>query len=42
MAAVATIANELPASLVTCLIRSQASHVDFATSNLPGYRVRPT
>jgi WS/DGAT/MGAT family acyltransferase len=35
MGVVATVANLVPTSVVTSLIRSQASHIDFATSNLP-------
>ncbi len=37
MANVATVANLLPTSVVTGIARSQAAHIDFATSNLPGY-----
>lgn len=37
MAAVATVANLLPTPWVTSAARSQAAHVDIATSNLPGY-----
>jgi hypothetical protein len=37
MGAVATVANLVPTSVVTSLIRSQASHIDFATSNLPAF-----
>jgi hypothetical protein len=37
MAAVATVANLLPTPWVTNVARSQAAHVDLATSNLPGY-----
>ena len=35
---VASVANFLPTALVTSLIRNQASHIDFATSSLPGFR----
>ena len=35
MGVVATVANLVPTSVVTGLIRSQASHIDFATSNMP-------
>lgn len=38
LAAMATVANLLPIPLMTGLARDQASHIDFATSNLPGYR----
>jgi WS/DGAT/MGAT family acyltransferase len=38
MAAVATVANLMPTALVIAIIRNQAGHIDFATSNLPGYR----
>jgi hypothetical protein len=34
---VATVANLMPTSVVAGLIRSQASHIDFATSNLPAF-----
>lgn len=37
MAALATLANLLPTPLVTSMTRSQAAHIDMATSNLPGY-----
>lgn len=37
MADVAAVANLLPASIVTGIARSQAGHLDFATSNLPGF-----
>ena len=37
MATVAAVANLLPTWMVTGLIRNQASHIDFATSNLPGF-----
>lgn len=37
MATVATVANLLPTWVVTSLIRNQAGHIDFATSNLPGF-----
>ena len=37
MGVVATVANFVPTSVVTGLIRSQASHIDFATSNLPAF-----
>ena len=37
MATVATLANLVPVPLVTSLIRSQARHIDFATSNLPAF-----
>ena len=37
MATVATVANLLPTWVVTSLIRTQAGHIDFATSNLPGF-----
>ena len=37
MGLVATVANLVPTSVVTGLIRSQASHIDFATSNLPAF-----
>jgi diacylglycerol O-acyltransferase len=38
LAAMATVANFLPIPLMTGLARDQAAHIDFATSNLPGYR----
>jgi WS/DGAT/MGAT family acyltransferase len=38
MAAVAGVANLLPTALVVAMIRSQAAHIDFATSNVPGYK----
>jgi WS/DGAT/MGAT family acyltransferase len=41
MAAVATVANLMPTALVIAMTRNQASHIDFATSNLPGYRGEP-
>ncbi len=37
MATVAAVANLLPTWMVTGLIRNQAGHIDFATSNLPGF-----
>ncbi len=37
MASLATVANLLPTSMVTGLARGQAGHIDFATSNLPGF-----
>ena len=37
MGVVATVANLVPISVVTSLIRSQAGHIDFATSNLPAF-----
>jgi len=37
MAAVATLANLMPTAFVTGIIRNQAAHIDFATSNLRGY-----
>ncbi|MBT8240663.1 MAG: DUF1298 domain-containing protein [Acidimicrobiia bacterium] len=37
MAALAVVANLLPGSLVSNVTRTQASHIDIATSNLPGY-----
>ena len=37
MATVAAIANLLPTWVVTGIIRNQAGHIDFATSNLPGF-----
>lgn len=38
MADVAAVANLLPASVVAGIARSQAGHIDLATSNLPGFR----
>lgn len=38
LAAVAPVMNLLPIPLMTGLARDQASHIDFATSNLPGLR----
>jgi len=38
LAAMASVANFLPIPLMTGLARDQAGHIDFATSNLPGYR----
>jgi WS/DGAT/MGAT family acyltransferase len=38
LAAMATVANLLPIPLMIGLARDQAAHIDFATSNLPGYR----
>ena len=37
MATVAAVANLLPTWVVTGIIRNQAGHIDFATSNLPGF-----
>jgi hypothetical protein len=37
LAAVASLATILPTPVLTGLVRSQASHIDFATSNLPGF-----
>ncbi len=37
LAAMAPIVNLLPLPLMTGLARDQAGHIDFATSNLPGY-----
>jgi hypothetical protein len=37
MAALAVVANLLPGNFVSNLTRTQASHIDIATSNLPGY-----
>lgn len=37
MSTVAAVANLLPGPLVTSTIRSQARHIDLATSNVPGY-----
>lgn len=37
LAAIAPVANLLPTSVVTSVARSQAGHLDLATSNLPGY-----
>lgn len=37
IANVALVANLLPTSVVTGIARSQAAHIDFATSNLPGF-----
>ena len=37
MADVAAVANLLPISFVAGIARSQAGHLDFATSNLPGF-----
>jgi WS/DGAT/MGAT family acyltransferase len=37
MAALAVVANLLPSPLVSSVTRSQAAHIDIATSNLPGY-----
>jgi WS/DGAT/MGAT family acyltransferase len=41
MAAVATVANLMPTALVIAMIRNQAAHIDFATSNLPGFHNEP-
>jgi diacylglycerol O-acyltransferase / wax synthase len=41
MAAVASVANLMPTALVISMMRDQAGHIDFATSNLPGYRGEP-
>ncbi len=38
LAAMASVANMLPIPVMTSLARDQAGHIDFATSNLPGYR----
>ncbi len=38
LAAMASVANMLPIPVMTGLAREQAGHIDFATSNLPGYR----
>ncbi len=37
MASLASVANLLPTSILTGLARDQAGHIDFATSNLPGF-----
>jgi len=37
LAAMASVANMLPIPVMTGLARDQAGHIDFATSNLPGY-----
>ena len=37
MATVAAVASLLPTWVVTGIIRNQAGHIDFATSNLPGF-----
>ncbi len=37
MALLAVVANLLPGQLVSNVTRSQAAHIDIATSNLPGY-----
>lgn len=37
MATLAVVANLLPSPLVSNVTRSQAAHIDIATSNLPGY-----
>lgn len=37
MAALATVAGLLPTTLITGVTRTQAAHIDIATSNLPGY-----
>ena len=37
MAALAVVANLLPDQLVSSVTRSQAAHIDIATSNLAGY-----
>ena len=38
LAAIAPVVNLLPIPLMTGLARDQAGHIDFATSNLPGFR----
>jgi len=38
LASVAAVANLLPIPIVTGLARNQTRHVDFATSNLPGFK----
>ena len=38
LAAMAPVVNLLPIPLMTGLARDQAGHIDFATSNLPGFR----
>jgi WS/DGAT/MGAT family acyltransferase len=38
LAALAPVVNLLPIPLMTGLARDQAGHIDFATSNLPGFR----
>ena len=38
MNTVATVVNLMPTALAISMIRNQAAHIDFATSNLPGYR----
>jgi hypothetical protein len=38
LAAMAPVVNLLPIPLMTSVARDQAGHIDFATSNLPGYR----
>ncbi|MEA5558074.1 wax ester/triacylglycerol synthase domain-containing protein [Nodularia spumigena] len=37
LASMAAVANLLPTPMVTGLARDQAGHIDFATSNLPGF-----
>jgi WS/DGAT/MGAT family acyltransferase len=37
MESVSAVANLLPTGIVAGIARSQAAHIDFATSNLPGY-----
>lgn len=37
IASLSTVANLLPVPLVTSVVRAQAAHIDFATSNLPGF-----
>ena len=37
LAAMAPVVNLLPIPLMTGLARDQAGHIDFATSNLPGF-----
>jgi len=41
MTAVAAVASLMPTALVVAMTREGASHIDFATSNLPGYRGEP-
>jgi hypothetical protein len=38
MTTVATVVNLMPTALAISMIRNQAAHIDFATSNLPAYR----
>ena len=39
LSTLATVANLIPTSILTSVAREQSAHIDFATSNLPGFPV---